>query len=86
MIAASVTKLKLIGSCAICKRQNLMSQTDTENGVSALKFSYRLYYRNRILRVTRSVGYEDSVRLQCLNGLYISIIWHNSNLKPLAKQ
>ena len=80
MVSTSVTELELIGSGTICKRQNLMSETDTEDGISSLKLSYRLYYGNGILRVTRAVGYEDSVRLQCLNGLHISIIWNNGNL------
>ena len=62
MVAAPVSEFELVGFAAHCKRKHLMSHTNTENRKLADKSFYGFDALCSLLRISRPVCKEKSVR------------------------
>ena len=77
MVAATMTEFQLIGFGAIGQRNNLMSQTNTENRIFSPELTYQLDYRKGILRISGAVGEENAIGLQCFYGFRCAVPGEN---------
>ena len=64
MIAAAVTEFQLVRFCSLCKGYYLMSETYAEQRIFPDQFFYRPNGFGYVRRISRTVGYENAVRMQ----------------------
>src|SRR5690606_6251373 len=76
MVDSAVAVKHFIGVHAMRKCDELMSQTDTENGLARLdNFGYLFNRLGQRLWVARSVRQEISVRIKAVELLFGAVVW-----------
>src|SRR5690606_3008296 len=76
VVDSAVAVKHFIGVHAMRKCDELMSQTDTENGLARLdNFGYFFNHLGQRLRVARSVRQEISVRIKAVELLFGAVVW-----------
>ena len=80
MITAPVSEFQFVGFGSIRQRNDLVSQTDTENWILSPELPYQFNDRDHILRISRAIGKKNPVRMQLLYVFCCCVPWNDGHI------